>query len=96
MRTVVLEHFDCAIIFFNFFLLRCRLGTHSSHQCPHFLSIRRISAELSEARKKAATRGQGANLRVEIRQARIETMKREFRLLFYSLDGAQVFFKDRD
>jgi len=33
---------------------------------------------------------------LEIRSGRIETMKREFRLLFYSLDGAQVFFKDRD
>ena len=33
---------------------------------------------------------------LEIKHARIETMKREFRLLFYSLDGAQVFFKDRD
>ena len=33
---------------------------------------------------------------LEIKHARIETMKTEFRLLFYSLDGAQVFFKDRD
>ena len=33
---------------------------------------------------------------LEIKSGRIETMKREFRLLFYALDGAQVFFKDRD
>ena len=32
---------------------------------------------------------------LEIRSGRIETMKREFRLLFYSLDGAQVFFEGK-
>jgi hypothetical protein len=54
------------------------------------------TSELSEAKKQGRRADKELISELEIRQARIETMKREFRLLFYSLDGAQVFFKDRD
>ena len=63
---------------------------------PSFSLHQTTSAELSEARKKGRRADKELISELEIRQARIETMKREFRLLFYSLDGAQVFFKDRD
>lgn len=53
-------------------------------------------AELSSVKNKRGRSDKDTISELEIRSGRIETMKKEFRLLFYSLDGAQVFFKDRD
>ena len=60
------------------------------------LFLQSTLVELSEAKSKGRRTDKELISELEIRNARIETMKREFRLLFYSLDGAQVFFKDRD
>jgi WASH complex subunit 7 len=52
--------------------------------------------ELNQVKGKRGRADKELISELEIRSARIETMKKEFRLLFYSLDGAQVFFEDRE